>query len=448
MSTEKEPLLRPRDPHVGLPIVRDAQALAGHRDLKNVGELLEILSWKRPFDSATEEHFARRYLDTIKGMEHDAFGNRLLRIPNPDGSASRVLWSSHIDTCHHNEGYQRLTIHKDEDGLLFVTVMNQKEGNCLGADDGTGVWIMRQLALAGKPGLYIFHRGEERGCLGSKWIVQNTPEQLKDIDCAIAFDRRDFDNIITHQGGERGCSERFAGFLSKHLRTFKADPSGMYTDTKQYFRHISECTNLSVGYQNQHGPLERQYLTFPVNLKDAILAMPIQDAPIVRDPTAVPERRYSGTMGSGEWSHNYEAWANRGQGDRIWCSFRRRFVTKGTEIEMDWDTKKQDWVFHDPAKAKEILLAEATAAKAKADAEKDEAEDDDLGPQVDPTTDPTKARQIIHDCELDLEQIIRKYTKEVAALLMEYGIDTDTLLQEIHGNEWAGFIYRHSMEES
>src|SRR3546814_20747516 len=56
--------------------------------------LLEILSWARPPDSATERAFCREYLDRIPGMRSDAFGHRMITI----GGRPRTLWRCHLDT--------------------------------------------------------------------------------------------------------------------------------------------------------------------------------------------------------------------------------------------------------------------------------------------------------------------------------------------------------------
>ena len=277
-------LIRERDPCGDALILRDPLFGNPKAPYHSVRGLLAILSWKRPFDTDGEELFARTYLDPIPGMTQDTFRNRMLHIPHKDGTASRVMFASHIDTCHREEGYQRLAIILDETGRPFART-RKGEGNCLGADDGTGVWLMLEMIAAKRPGKYFFHRGEEVGCKGSRWIVANNPDALANIDAAIAFDRRDFTNIITHQGGERGCSEAFATSLAAQLPGFKADPTGLYTDTKQYFRKISECTNISVGYQDQHGPLERQYLDFADSIRTALLALDTTTLTIARDPS-------------------------------------------------------------------------------------------------------------------------------------------------------------------
>src|SRR3546814_16306749 len=88
----------------------------------------------------------------------------------------------------------------------------------LGADDGAGLWIMLGMIAAACPGLYLFHRGEEQGCLGSRWIERHTPELLANIDAAIAFDRAGLGDVITHQSYGRTCS---AAFRSEERRVGK-----------------------------------------------------------------------------------------------------------------------------------------------------------------------------------------------------------------------------------
>ena len=49
-------------------------------------------------------------------------------------------------------------------------IIQSDNNECLGGDDGTGVWLMTKLIEAGVPGRYIFHRAEEVGGRGSGWI--------------------------------------------------------------------------------------------------------------------------------------------------------------------------------------------------------------------------------------------------------------------------------------
>lgn len=252
-------------------------------DLTGRSGLLEILSWARPHDSATERAFCREYLDRIPGMHADAFGNRMLMI----GDRPRILWSCHVDTVAAVGGPQAVGI--DEHGIAHLC--DGKAGMSLGADDGAGLWIMLGMIAARRPGLYLFHRGEEEGCLGSRWIQHHTPDLLKNIDAAIAFDRAGLGDVITHQSYGRTCSDAFAASLASALNQFDGDfryapdDTGVYTDTNEYAGLVPECTNLSVGYQRQHGPRETLDVAHCEKLLAAMLELDASRLMIERDPS-------------------------------------------------------------------------------------------------------------------------------------------------------------------
>jgi hypothetical protein len=247
--------------------------------------LLEVLSWARPHDSETERRFCREYLDKVPGMTADAFGNRMLRI----GDAP-VMWSCHVDTVASKCGPQLL----DFDPVTeIVGLAGGKAGQSLGADDGTGVWIMLNMIAARRPGLYLFHRGEERGCLGSSWLKENTPEVLEGLQAAVAFDRAGYSDVITHQSYGRTCSDAFAKSVAAQLNAcwpdfdYQPDDGGIYTDTNEYAGMIPECSNLSVGYYGQHGPRETQDVAHAERLLAAMLVFDFDQCVIDRDPAVI-----------------------------------------------------------------------------------------------------------------------------------------------------------------
>src|SRR5665213_851089 len=116
--------------------------------------LLGILGYKRPHNSRTERRCIARFLKPL-GLEQDKFGNYWKRI----GDAP-IMWSSHTDTVHGRKGIQKLGF--AEKGSE-VGIHEKETSDCLGADDGAGMWLMREMILAKRPGLYIFHRDEEHG---------------------------------------------------------------------------------------------------------------------------------------------------------------------------------------------------------------------------------------------------------------------------------------------
>ena len=241
----------------------------------NLQTLLSMLTVKRPHASASEADFIARYLSPL-GVTPDGFGNLILRI----GDAPHLLWSSHTDTCHRRPGTQRIVF----DGN-FVSIDDPKNSNCLGADCTAGVWLMTEMIKARIPGLYVFHRGEERGGLGSSWIAQHTPALLSGIRAAIAFDRRGTRSIITHQRGARSCSEAFATSFADALGlTHEPDPTGTFTDTANYTDLVGECTNLSVGYEDEHTAHETLDVTYVLSLRNALLGTDLTNLVFARTP--------------------------------------------------------------------------------------------------------------------------------------------------------------------
>lgn len=257
--------------------------------------LHQMIATRRPAGSRSERTWIDQWLTPL-GCKPDRFGNLWLQI----GEAPRVLWSSHTDTVHSQGGQQRLAT--DAEGRLFVHP-TERQSTCLGADDTAGVWLMREMILAGKPGLYIFHREEEIGGHGSAFIARHAGDHLKGIDFAIALDRRGYSSVITHQGG-RCCSDAFALALADQLGdAFCPDDSGTFTDTANYTGQIPECTNLSVGYFNAHRATEWLDVPFLEGLLGKLLALDVDALPVKRDPQEdewsdwdLPDTQFADTM--------------------------------------------------------------------------------------------------------------------------------------------------------
>jgi len=248
----------------------------------------------RPASSEMEKFYVNNYLFTPEmqamGMYKDGFhygrqegsgeGNLIIKI----GEGSKTLFSSHTDTVHRTGVEQNVIIDPTQDKLKFTT----DSGQCLGGDDGTGVWLMLELIKAGVPGLYIFHRAEEVGGQGSSYIANTTPELIEGYERAIAFDRKDDWSIITHQSGVRTCSEEFAKDLARELSMgHRADSTGSFTDTANYDTIIPECTNLSVGYHNAHSARENQEIDYLLEFRDALIKVDWENLVTARDPEKV-----------------------------------------------------------------------------------------------------------------------------------------------------------------
>lgn len=223
-------------------------------------DLLKMLTYKRPEGSLAQSLFCKKYIEPIFG-ESDKKGNYIHII----GDKPKVAFMAHHDTVHYNGGLQKLVLDKN---LNTVHV----EADCLGADCTTGVWLILKMIQADVPGVYVIHAAEEVGCIGSKYIVGQNPEWFDYVDFAISFDRRGYDSVVTHQLGERTCSDDFADSLIDIIGLeMKKDPTGSYTDSNEYVYDIAECTNISVGYFKQHSAKEYQDLDFANKLLDRLI---------------------------------------------------------------------------------------------------------------------------------------------------------------------------------
>lgn len=242
--------------------------------------LLEMLQTTRPAGSQAISDFIARFIapvcDPLGGFI-DGAGNYIVKI----GKKPATLFSSHTDTVHSHAGTQKIKI----SGSFVSLSDKEKFSTCLGADCTTGVWLMLEMIQHNVKGLYIFHDSEEIGGKGSDYIAHETPDILQGIKYAIAFDRKGTTSIITHQYGGRCCSNAFADSLATLLPpAYLIDTTGTFTDTANYMYHIPECTNISVGYFNQHTKQESQCLNHALALRAQMLRF--DDSVLVcdRDP--------------------------------------------------------------------------------------------------------------------------------------------------------------------
>lgn len=215
-----------------------------------------------------------------KPLSRDSYGNYFLEIGD-----SKTLFCCHLDTV----GGQKLKVNKiyyEKDGRKFV----KTDGNTiLGADDKTGMVIMLNMIYNNVPGLYYFLIGEEKGTVGSKLLYDRKSKMiLSKYDRCIAFDRRGYGSIINRQMGKYCCSDEFVDALSKEFKNtgmiFKADPTGVWTDSALFMSVIPECTNLSVGYFNEHTKKEEQDLDYMLEMCKSVLNINWENLPVVRVP--------------------------------------------------------------------------------------------------------------------------------------------------------------------
>lgn len=251
--------------------------------------LARALSMKRPHNSEGTQRLtdwletsARTLPNAMIGR--DGAGN--LHVDTRLNSSNKTLFVAHVDTVHRDQGPNK---------IRKTDTHWHADGAPLGADDGAGVAMLMHLLHAGVPAYYIFTQGEECGGIGAKWLADNWQEGLAKFDRAIAFDRRGIDSVITHQGYGRCCSDAFAEALSTALNAddtlmYLPDNTGVYTDTAEFTDIIPECTNISVGYANEHSDRESLDVIHFVALAARAAAIDWDSLPTDRDPLVLDER--------------------------------------------------------------------------------------------------------------------------------------------------------------
>ena len=217
------------------------------------------------------------YIDTP--LKRDEYGNYYTTIGD-----SKTLFVSHLDVV----AKQKLKVNKikySKNGNKFV----KTDGfTILGADDKTGVVIMLNMIDNNIPGTYYFMIGEEVGTVGSGLLYKEKGELLSSFNRCVAFDRKGYGSIINRQMGENCCSNEFIDSLSdefsKQGMEYKADSLGVWTDSALFMGIIPECTNLSVGYFNEHHYEEEQDIEYMLQLSDVATKINWEKLPVVREP--------------------------------------------------------------------------------------------------------------------------------------------------------------------
>lgn len=270
--------------------------------------LLALLRLRRPHETGNEM-LARKIVeqcisevDTPLTYTTDRHGNLIVKV----GEDTGVVFTAHLDTVHRTEGINNITLVKPTNNQRWLVADDSITGlpDVLGADDAAGVFLLTELIKAGVQGTYLFFVGEEVGGVGSSAFVQDNPNFSANM--AVAFDRRGYSDVITHQGvGARTASDEFGMALASALNEqnpkfeYKASDRGVYTDTKEFAGIVPECTNISVGYFNEHTNREELDLNHLLALRDAVLAIDWKALPVKRIPT--PEVDYW----TGNWMYGH-----------------------------------------------------------------------------------------------------------------------------------------------
>jgi len=269
--------------------------------------LARALSVKRPHNTPAVSDFTEWLFNALPAelksfTSVDGAGN--LHIDNRI-AGSKTLFIAHVDTVHREVGANK---------IRKTATHWYADGAPLGADDGAGVAMLMHLIHADVKGYYIFSQGEECGGIGAKHIATHHTDLLAQFDRAIAFDRRGIDSIISHQGMGRCASDVFCEALANDLNAFddtlmySPDDTGVYTDTAEFTDIIPECTNISVGYYNEHGDQEKLDIVHFEALSKAVLKVMWDKLPTDRDPTVPEYKTYKYDTGmTGWWTQDYKS---------------------------------------------------------------------------------------------------------------------------------------------
>jgi len=214
------------------------------------------------------EYLLEKYMPS--NIQKDKFGNYFIKI-----GESSTMFTCHLDTA--SRKFEPVK-HVFKNNLIY-----SDGSTILGADDKAGMTILLYMIEKNVPGLYYFFIGEEVGCVGSNAASNLDFSMYKRC---ISFDRRGYSSIITHQLGQRCCSEKFANSICEEFKTknlfYEPDPTGVVTDSAMFTEQIPECTNISVGYNNEHTKSEYQDILYLKKLSQACIELEWDSLPVER----------------------------------------------------------------------------------------------------------------------------------------------------------------------
>lgn len=301
--------------------------------------LVDILCWPRRHDSPAELAFVKwlQALPMVKDLKMTKLALDSWAWTVPGKGDTEVMFSCHVDTVDDWQSCQQASAKKK---LVYDPAMSiigldtsHKVGTCLGADDGAGIWLMLKMIEAKVPGTYVFHRGEEVGGLSAKGNAKDHKAFFSTFKQAIAFDRHMNTDVIIQQGGSICASATYGAALAAALNAgsgfaYKEATNGVFTDTKEYRGIISECVNIAVGYQSQHGSSEFQDWEHLEGLMKKVTTMKWHELPTSREPHQSEPAGYGGSSWQGrDWS------GSRGSAKGLQDDFFGRDSKKGRDKE-------------------------------------------------------------------------------------------------------------------
>lgn len=273
------------------------------KDVKNTFLSLTTKTYPH-FSDCRHEKEVLKFLPS--DLKRDEVGN-YYKIIGPDNPTT--MFTCHLDTADREQKDTNLYLVKGrvvEESFSFRLIktgsgdefIHTDGTSILGADDKAGTTVMLYMMANGIPGLYYFFIGEERGGIGSNAlsVIYQSVDYLANIKRCVSFDRRRTTSVITHQLTRQCCSNEFASALAKEYGSLSLslDSTGVYTDSASFMDDIPECTNISVGYYNEHKVSEMQNITYLERLAEASCRVDWDSLPTVRKVGYNPEiqRKY------------------------------------------------------------------------------------------------------------------------------------------------------------
>lgn len=309
------------------------------------------------------EHFLESQLPI--GYQKDNYGNYWIKI-----GESNTMFTCHLDTAC--KDFTKINHLISSDGRY----VSADGTTILGADDKAGMTVILYMIEKNIPGLYYFFLGEEVGCLGSSYVSDKMEKEdlWKDLNInkCVSFDRRGTGSVITDQFYGTCCSDEFAKELCIQLNkgtglVMKPDNTGVLTDSAQFMGIIPECTNISVGYYNEHTTSEIQDLEHLYKLCNAVTKVDWDNLPIKRDPNDFGYGYGHGYSSRSDWD-DFEWYAGgtdfdtefeedpKDRSPKLGLTFTKdfyTFVSKNDERIMAYISK--EWISHESTRIKNAL---------------------------------------------------------------------------------------------
>lgn len=306
------------------------------------------------------EHYLESYLPS--GYKSDNFGNYYLSV----GENYSTMFTCHLDTsCSKLE-----KVTHDFFGNYIMT-----DGTTiLGADDKAGMIVVLYMIENKVPGLYYFFTGEEVGCIGSSDLADGFekklqyPEELDKIKKVVSFDRRGTTSVITDQFYGTCCSDEFALALCTQFNTagfglnMRPDPTGVLTDSAQFMGCIPECTNISVGYYDEHTHKERQDIDHLYKLCKSCVVVDWESLPISREPGLDwrhLDNPYEDYYETGEWQSGGDPVGKIAKSEKLDSEYSEKlftYVVSNAETGMTVKAYlSQTWINHEKLKIMDML---------------------------------------------------------------------------------------------